>query len=48
MIEILDEGKAKTPHMKFGERVRMQALWPDGRDGPFGAIDQRVVRRRGP
>jgi fumarylacetoacetate (FAA) hydrolase len=43
IIEIIDEGSAKTPFMKFGDRVRMQAMHADGRDGPFGAIDQRVV-----
>ncbi|HEU4460041.1 MAG TPA: fumarylacetoacetate hydrolase family protein [Methylibium sp.] len=44
VIEMLDLGAARTPFMKFGDRVRMQARHPDGRDGPFGAIDQRVVR----
>jgi fumarylacetoacetate (FAA) hydrolase len=29
--------------MKFGDRVRMQAKFDDGSDGPFGVIDQRVV-----
>ena len=43
VIEILDEGQARTPFMRFGDRVRMQARFVDGRDGPFGAIDQRVV-----
>ena len=43
VIEILDEGQARTPFMRFGDRVRMQARFADGRDGPFGVIDQRVV-----
>lgn len=43
VIEILDQGEARTPFMRFGDRVRMQARYPDGRDGPFGFIDQRVV-----
>ncbi|WP_338795870.1 fumarylacetoacetate hydrolase family protein [Acidovorax sp. DW039] len=43
VIEILDEGAPKTPFMRFGDRVRMQARWPDGRSGPFGVVDQRVV-----
>ena len=43
VIEILDEGAAKTPFMRFGETVRMQARWPDGREGPFGVVHQRVV-----
>jgi fumarylacetoacetate (FAA) hydrolase len=46
VIEIIDEGRARTPFMKFGDRVRMQAMSPDGRDGPFGVIDQRVVPAR--
>jgi fumarylacetoacetate (FAA) hydrolase len=29
--------------MRFGDRVRMQACFDDGRAGPFGVIDQRVV-----
>ena len=29
-----------------GDRVRMQAMFDDGRDGPFGAIEQRVVPAR--
>jgi len=29
--------------MKFGDRVRMHAMYADGRDGPFGVIDQHVV-----
>jgi fumarylacetoacetate (FAA) hydrolase len=33
--------------MHFGDRVRMQARHPDGRDGPFGVIDQRVLRAAG-
>ena len=31
-------------NFSFGDRVRMQARFDDGRDGPFGAIDQRVVQ----
>ncbi len=42
-IEMLDTGAARTPYMRFGERVRMAAMDPDGRM-PFGAIDQRVVK----
>ena len=29
--------------MRYGDRVRMQALFEDGRAGPFGVIEQRVV-----
>lgn len=43
-IEIIDEGAAKTAFMKFGDRVRMEALGPDGRSA-FGVIDQKVVQR---
>ena len=43
VIEMIDEGAAHTPFMLFGDTVRMQALLPDGRAGPFGVIDQRVV-----
>jgi fumarylacetoacetate (FAA) hydrolase len=42
VIELLDQGEAKTPFMRFGERVRMRALAPDG-SAPFGVIDQHVV-----
>ena len=41
-IETIDEGAPRTPFMKFGDRVRMEASLPDGTP-LFGAIDQRVV-----
>jgi fumarylacetoacetate (FAA) hydrolase len=41
-IEVLDEGTARTPFMRYGDRVRMEARMKDG-SAPFGAIDQRVV-----
>jgi len=44
-IELLDEGQARTRYLAFGDRVRMAARLEDGRDGPFGAIHQRVVQR---
>ena len=47
VIEMLEQGAAKTGYMKFGDRVRMQAKFADGRDGPFGVIDQRVVAAGG-
>lgn len=41
-IELVDEGEARTPFMRFGDKVRMEATLPDG--GPlFGRIEQRVV-----
>ena len=43
VIEKIDLGEIRTGFMKFGDRVRMQALFEDGRPGPFGVIDQRVV-----
>jgi fumarylacetoacetate (FAA) hydrolase len=41
-IEIVDVGEARTGFMRFGDRVRMEALGLDGRP-VFGAIDQIVV-----
>jgi fumarylacetoacetate (FAA) hydrolase len=43
VIEKIDLGEINTGFMKFGDRVRMQAKFDDGRDGPFGVIDQCVV-----
>lgn len=43
VIEKIDLGEIRTGFMKFGDRVRMQAKFDDGRDGPFGVIDQCVV-----
>jgi fumarylacetoacetate (FAA) hydrolase len=43
-IEIIDEGRATTEFMRFGDTVRMQATMKDGR-APFGAIEQKVVPR---
>ena len=42
-IEIIAGGKALTPFMSFGDRVRMEARMPDG-SAPFGALEQVVVR----
>jgi fumarylacetoacetate (FAA) hydrolase len=44
VIEMIDEGGARTGFMKFGDRVRMLACFEDGSPGPFGAIEQQVVR----
>ncbi|TCG08111.1 fumarylacetoacetate hydrolase [Paraburkholderia steynii] len=43
VIEIVDEGQARTAFMRFGDRVTMTARDEDGAM-PFGTIDQRVVR----
>lgn len=42
-IEMLDSGRFETGFMRFDDRVRMEAVTPQG-FGPFGVIDQRVVR----
>jgi fumarylacetoacetate (FAA) hydrolase len=44
VIEKIDQGEIRTAFMRFGDRVRMQARFDDGRDGPFGVIEQRVVQ----
>ena len=41
--EILKDGAAKTPFLKFGDRVRIEMLGPDGLS-VFGAIDQAIVQ----
>ena len=43
MLEKIETGTAKTPFMKFGDRVRIEMLDEDGKS-IFGAIDQEVVR----
>jgi fumarylacetoacetate (FAA) hydrolase len=43
VIELLDEGAARTPFLTWGDRVRMEARLTDG-TAPFGVIDQRVVK----
>lgn len=42
-IEIVDEGKARTEFMRYGDTVRMEAHLPNGRK-PFGAIEQKVIK----
>ncbi|MCY1666316.1 fumarylacetoacetate hydrolase family protein [Rhizobium sp. SL86] len=43
VIEMLDEGAARTPFLTWGDRVRMEARLPDG-SCPFGIIEQGVVK----
>jgi fumarylacetoacetate (FAA) hydrolase len=43
MIETINEGKPKTPFMKFGDHVRIEMFDAAGRS-IFGAIDQTVVK----
>ncbi|MDO8773006.1 MAG: fumarylacetoacetate hydrolase family protein [Burkholderiaceae bacterium] len=44
VIEKIDQGEIRTGFMQFNDRVRMQAMFDDGRAGPFGVIEQRVVQ----
>ncbi len=44
VIEKIDQGEIRTGFMKFNDHVRMQAMFDDGSAGPFGVIDQRVVK----
>ena len=41
-IEAIENGEPRTPFMKYGDRVRMEARWQG--HPVFGAIDQRIVR----
>jgi fumarylacetoacetate (FAA) hydrolase len=43
MLEKIDTGKAITPFLRFGDRVRIEMFDIDG-NSIFGAIDQEVVR----
>jgi fumarylacetoacetate (FAA) hydrolase len=43
MIETIEEGKPRTPFMRFGDTVRLEMLDAEGRS-VFGAIEQTVVR----
>lgn len=42
-IEVIAHGEARTPFLKFGERLRFEMLDGDGRS-VFGAIDHRMVK----
>lgn len=42
-IETIDDGAAKTPFMKFGDRIRIDMLNAAG-NSIFGAIEQKVAR----
>jgi fumarylacetoacetate (FAA) hydrolase len=42
MIETIRDGKPSTGFMKFGDRIRLEMLDPEG-NSVFGAIDQQVV-----
>ena len=45
MIEAIESGAARTPFLRFGDRVKIEMLDRDGRS-IFGAIDQRVESYR--
>jgi fumarylacetoacetate (FAA) hydrolase len=44
-LEVLEYGSARTPFLKFGDRVRIEMLAESG-SSIFGALDQQVVRAR--
>ncbi len=46
MLEIVEQGEAKTPYLRFGDRVRIEMFDTAGQS-IFGAIDQVVTRYRG-
>jgi fumarylacetoacetate (FAA) hydrolase len=43
MLEVLEHGQARTPFLRFGDRVRIEMFDREGRS-IFGAIDQDVQR----
>ncbi|WP_374466636.1 fumarylacetoacetate hydrolase family protein, partial [Ferrovibrio sp.] len=47
MIETINEGKPKTPFMKFGDHVHIEMFDAAGKS-IFGAIDQKIVKYAGP
>lgn len=46
MLEVIEQGEAKTPFLKFGDRVRIEMFDAAGQS-IFGAIDQAVERYDG-
>ena len=47
MLEIIADGTAKTPFMRFGDSVRIEMLDPDGQS-IFGAVEHIISRYEGP
>jgi len=45
-VEILDEGCARTPYLRFGDAIRIEARDAEGRS-LFGAIEQTLQRSAG-
>ena len=43
MLEIIENGKPRTPFMGFGDTVRIEMLNERG-DSIFGAIEQEITR----
>jgi fumarylacetoacetate (FAA) hydrolase len=43
MLEIIENGEAKTPFLRFGDRVRIEMFDAAGHS-LFGAIDQVVEK----
>jgi len=41
--EVIESGEARTPFLKFGDRIRIEMLDTEGRS-IFGAIDQQVAK----
>lgn len=41
-LELLHQGSPQTPYLRFGDRVRMECLMPNGQS-VFGALDQAVT-----
>jgi len=47
MIETINSGEAKTPFMRFGDRIKIE-MKDEAGASVFGAIDQKVVKYDGP
>ncbi|WP_405222853.1 fumarylacetoacetate hydrolase family protein [Lentisalinibacter sediminis] len=43
MLETIEDGAAKTPFLRFGDRIRIEMLDAGG-SSIFGAIDQKIVK----
>jgi fumarylacetoacetate (FAA) hydrolase len=44
-IEMIGHGQAKTPYLRFRERVRMRAFAPGSPVPLFGTLDNTVIRQ---
>ncbi len=47
MREMLVQGHPRTTFLKFGERIRMEAVDDYGHPAPFGILDQRILPAQG-